>query len=77
MLLNLLNSNPAEPLQRYSCMHWPNVGTKESLKVLRDAAARSGYTCTKENAVASYIALLSRLNESDAEQVRKEANKLY
>ncbi len=76
VLLNLLNSNPAEPLQRVLLHALANVGTKESLKVLRDAAARSGYTYTKENAVASYIALLSRLNESDAEQVRKEANKL-
>lgn len=75
-LLSLLEKNPEGNLQKVILNALATVGTRESLKVMRNAAAKSNYSYGKNNAVSSYVALLGRLNGTDAKLVRKEAHKL-
>ena len=76
VLLNLYSGNSSERMKKVLINALSNVGSKESLKPLRDAAENTGLVYEKSGAVESYINLLSRLNESEPKLVRKEANKL-
>ncbi len=75
-LLGLLNENPSEAMQKVILNALGNAGTKESLKALRSAAENAGYAYRKDNATASYISLLGRLNNAEPKLVKKEAEKL-
>jgi HEAT repeat protein len=75
-LLGLLNENPSEAMQKVILNALGNAGTKESLKALRSAAENAGYAYRKDNATASYIFLLGRLNNTEPKLVKKEAEKL-
>ncbi|WP_026327604.1 DUF1080 domain-containing protein [Proteiniphilum acetatigenes] len=75
-LLGLLNGNSSEAMQKVILNALGNAGTKESLKALRGAAENAGYAYRKDNATASYIFLLGRLNNTEPKLVKKEAEKL-
>lgn len=75
-LLGLLNQNPSEAMRKVLLNALGNVGSTESLKVLRNAAENAGYAYRKDNATASYISLLGRLNSTEPKLVKKEAEKL-
>lgn len=75
-LLNLLEKSNSEKLQKVLLNALGQIGTKESLKTLRNEAEEINYVYVKNNATAAYISLLSRLNASDAKMVQKEAKKL-
>ncbi len=53
-----------------------NVGSKEAIEPLREAAAKAGFAYKKNSATASYIKLLGRLNNGNPKLVEKEAKKL-
>ncbi len=76
VLLNLLNSNPSEKMRGVLLKALAEVGGKESVRPLRNAAENIGLEYEKSGAVASYINLLSRLNASEHKIVSKEANRL-
>lgn len=75
-LLNLLNKSNSEKLQKVLLHALAQIGTKESLNALRNEAVGINYAYNKNNATASYISLLTRLNATDAKMVQKEAKKL-
>ncbi len=75
-LLGLLNGNPSEAIQKVLLNTLGNIGTQESLKALSSAAEKTGYAYQKDNATASYIALLGKLNNTAPKSVKKEAEKL-
>lgn len=75
-LLALLNRNPPEAMRKVLLNALGNTGSKASLKPLRDAAKKAGYAYQKDNATASYILLLGRLNDTESKLVKKEAEKL-
>lgn len=75
-LLNLLEKSNSEKLQKVLLNALAQIGTKESLNALRNEAKGIDYAYDKNNATASYISLLTRLNASDAKMVQKEAKKL-
>ncbi|RNC65550.1 DUF1080 domain-containing protein [Proteiniphilum sp. X52] len=75
-LLGLLNGNPSQAMQKVILNALGNAGTKESLKALRSAAENAGYAYRKDNATASYISLLGRLNNTEPQLIKKEAEKL-
>lgn len=75
-LLGLLNQNPSEAMRKVLLNALGNMGSTESLKVLRNAAENAGYAYRKDNATASYISLLGRLNSTGPKLVKKEAEKL-
>ena len=76
VLLDLLSRNPQEKMQRVILSALGNTGSAESLSPLREAAANAGFTYQKNNATASYLALLGRLNEREPGVVQKEAKRL-
>ncbi|MDR2815285.1 MAG: DUF1080 domain-containing protein, partial [Proteiniphilum sp.] len=76
VLLGLLNRNPPEAMQKALMNALGNTGSKESLNALSSAAENAGYVYRKDNAVASYISLLGRLNNADPKLVKKGAEKL-
>lgn len=75
-LLSLLNTNPSEAMQKVLLNVLGKIGTQESLKTLRSAADNAGYTYRKDNATASYIALLGKLNNTNPKLVKKDVEKL-
>ncbi|WP_298648778.1 DUF1080 domain-containing protein [uncultured Proteiniphilum sp.] len=75
-LLGLLNGNSSEAMQKVLLNALGNVGTKESLNALRSATENAGYAYRKDNATASYISLLGRLNNTEPKLVKKEAENL-
>ncbi|KUL19823.1 MAG: Uncharacterized protein XE13_0380 [Proteiniphilum sp. 51_7] len=75
-LLNLLSRSTSERSQKVFLNALAHIGTKESLNALRDAAEKTNYAYSKNNATASYLTLLTRLNASDPKLVNKEAQKL-
>ena len=75
-LLNLLSRSTSERSQKVFLNALAHIGTKESLSALRNAAEKANYAYGKNNATASYITLLTRLNASDPKLVNKEAKKL-
>ncbi len=76
VLLDLLKQNPSGEMQKAMLNALANTGTKESLKPLAEAAKQTGYAYQKENATASYITLLDRLNPAEPKLVGKEAKRL-
>jgi len=75
-MLNLLSKTNSEKIQKDLLNALAQVGTKESLNALRNKAATLQYAYDKTDATASYIALLNRLNATDAKLVQKEATNL-
>jgi len=75
-LLNFLSRSTSESSQKVFLNALAHIGTKESLNALRNAAEKTNYAYDKNNATASYITLLTRLNASDPKLVNKEAQKL-
>jgi len=75
-LLNLLSRSTSDSSQKVFLNALAHIGTKESLKALRNAAEKTNYAYDKNNATASYITLLTRLNASDPKLVNKEAKNL-
>jgi hypothetical protein len=75
-LLNLLSRSTSERSQKVFLNALAHIGTKESLNALRDAAEKANYAYSKNNATASYLTLLNRLNTTDPKLVNKEAKKL-
>lgn len=75
-LLNLLSRSTSERSQKVFLNALAHIGTKESLNALRDAAEKTNYAYSKNNATASYLTLLNRLNTTDPKLVNKEAKKL-
>src|SRR5690554_2517205 len=75
-LLALLNQNPSGEMQQVVLNALANTGTKESVKQLANAAKEVGYAYHKNNATASYLALLNRLNAAEPKLVGKEAKRL-
>lgn len=76
VLLNLLNENPQGQMQRVILNALGHVGSKEALKPLREAAAKTNFTYEKSSAADSYIKLLNRLNDTEPKLVEKEAKRL-
>lgn len=75
-LLNQLGKSNSEKLQKVLLNALAQIGTKESLNTLRNEADKINYAYDRNNATASYIALLTRLNTSEPKLVNKEAKKL-
>jgi hypothetical protein len=75
-LLNLLRRSTSERSQKVFLNALAHIGTKESLHALRNAAEKTNYAYSKNNATASYLTLLNRLNTTDPKLVNKEAQKL-
>lgn len=75
-LLNLLNRSNSEKTQKDLLNALAHLGTKESLKALRNKAEAQQYAYDKTNATESYLSLLKQLNVLDAKMVQKEAKKL-
>ncbi len=76
VILGMLNDTQSEKMQRVIFAALGNLGTKESLKLLRNQAERSDFAYQKNNATEAYINLLGRLNISEPKTVKKEAEKL-
>jgi|AGTN01.3.fsa_nt_gi FOG: HEAT repeat len=76
VLIELLSKNPSDELQKVLLNALGNVGTKESIKVVQNAAQNAGYSYQKNNAAATYILLLNRLNTAEPKLVQKEAKNL-
>ncbi len=76
VLLDILKQNPSGEMKQVVLNALANVGTKESVKPLSDAAKDAGYKYNKNNATASYLSLLNRLNSSQPKLVGKEAKRL-
>ncbi len=76
VLLNILKQNPSGEMKQVVLNALANIGTKESVKPLSDAAKETGYTYQKNNATASYLSLLNRLNSTEPKLVGKEAKRL-
>lgn len=76
VLLGLLKQNPSVEMRQVLLNALANTGTKESIKPLGEAARQTGYAYQKENATASYITLLDRLNPAEPKLVGKEAKRL-
>lgn len=75
-LLEVLKQNPRGEKKKTVLNALANTGSKASVKLLADAAKDAGYAYQKENATASYIALLNKLNASEPKLVQKEAKRL-
>ncbi len=75
-LLNLFSQNNSEESQKVLLNALARIGTKESLNTLREEAEKTDYAYNKNNATASYISLLTRLNATEPKLVNKEAKKL-
>lgn len=76
VLLDLLSRNPQDNMQRVILSALGNTGSAEALSPLREAATNDGFAYQKNSAMASYLALLGRLNEREPGLVQKEAKKL-
>lgn len=76
VLLGLLGRNSSEAMQKVLFNALAKTGTQASLKALQSAAENSGYVYGKDNATASYISLLDKLNNTEPKLVKKEAEKL-
>lgn len=75
-LLGMLTENQSEDMQKVLLNALANMGTYNSVKVLRSFAEDSDFSYQKNNATASYIQLLNRLNNENPKNVKKEANRL-
>lgn len=75
-LLNLFDKSNSEKSQKVLLTTLAQIGTKESLNLLRDAAEQINYAYDKKNATAAYLTLLARLNATDPKLVNKEAGKI-
>lgn len=75
-LLNLFSQNSSEESQKVLLNALARIGTKESLNPLREEAEKTDYAYNRNNATASYISLLTRLNATEPKLVNKEAKKL-
>lgn len=76
MLLQHLQKSTSEKYEDVFLQALAQTGSIKSVEPLRKAAQKSNYAYGKSNAVASYITLLSRLNESEPKLVKKEARNL-
>lgn len=76
VLLSLLSKSPQEKMEKVILNALGNVGSKEAIEPLREAAAKAGFAYKKNSATASYIKLLGRLNNGNPKLVEKEAKKL-
>jgi len=76
-LLNQLGKSNSEKLQKVLLHALGQIGSKESLNTLRNEAEKINYAYDRNNATASYVALLTRLNTADPKLVNKEAKNYY
>jgi HEAT repeat protein len=76
VLLNLLSSNPSSRMERVLLNSLSNIGGKESIKPLKEAAEKVELAYGKSNAVDAYIKLLNRLSSTEAKAVKKEVESL-
>lgn len=75
-LLDILKQNPPEETRQVVLNALASTGTKNAVKPLGEAAKNTGYAYAKENATASYLALLERLNTTEPKLVNNEAKRL-
>lgn len=75
-LLNMLSNNPSDTMERVLLGALAQLGGKQSIKPLRNAADKVDLAYHKSNAVGSYIDLLARLGSSETKTVKKEANRI-
>lgn len=75
-VLSILQKEPSAAMQKVVFNALGNIGSSASLKTLRNAAVARGYAYGKDNATASYLSLLGRLNQNNPKLVKKEATKL-
>ncbi|MDR0422721.1 MAG: DUF1080 domain-containing protein [Proteiniphilum sp.] len=75
VLLSLLKENPSETMRKALLNALGNAGAGESLKALGDAAGDAGYAYRKDNAAASFISLLGRLNRTGLNRMKKEVER--
>lgn len=76
VMLNLLRSNPSDVMKDALLKALANVGGKESLKPLREAAEKVDLNYSKSNGTDNYINLLNRLKTAESKTVKKEASRL-
>ncbi|HZJ74227.1 MAG TPA: DUF1080 domain-containing protein, partial [Perlabentimonas sp.] len=75
-LLNMLSNNPSGKMERVLLSALAQLGGKQSIRPLRNAAEKVDLAYHKSNAVGSYINLLSKLGSTETETVKKEANRI-
>ena len=75
-LINLLSSSPSPKMEGVLIGALANLGGKESIKPLKNAADKTDYAYHKSDAVGSYLNLLSKLGASETKTVKKEAESL-
>ena len=75
-LLGMLSNNISETMEKAVLNALSNTGTKISVNALRKAAEESNYAYRKNSAVASYLSLLNRLNNTESRLVAKEAKRM-
>ena len=76
LLLDVLKDARTPNLKKTVYKALSKVGTKASLKTMKQAASNEKFVYTKENVTATYLDLLRTINKSDAKTAKKEANAL-
>ncbi|MDD4247472.1 MAG: HEAT repeat domain-containing protein, partial [Dysgonamonadaceae bacterium] len=76
LLLDLLKEARTPDLKKAIYKALSKLGTKASLKQMKEAAANEKFAYGKENVTASYLDFLHTLNSLDAKTAQKEANDL-
>jgi HEAT repeat protein len=76
VILKMLNESVSEKMQQVAVTALGNLGTKESIRTLRNLAEKNDYAYQKNNAAESYINLLSKLNSAETKTIKKEAERL-
>lgn len=76
VILKMLNESVSEKMQQVAVTALGNLGTKESIRTLRNLAENNDYAYQKNNAAESYINLLSKLNSAEPKTIKKEAERL-
>lgn len=76
VILKMLNESVSEKMQQVTVTALGNLGTKESIRTLRNLAEKNDYAYQKNNAAESYINLLSKLNSAEPKTIKKEAERL-
>lgn len=76
VILKMLNESVSEKMQQVAVTALGNLGTKESIRTLRNLAEKNDYAYQKNNAAESYINLLSKLNSAEPKTIKKEAERL-
>ena len=75
-LLNMLSSKPSSKMENVLFNALANVGGKQSIKPLKEAAGKVEFAYGKSNATGAYVDLLTRLSSTEAQTVKKEAQSL-